>query len=440
MKDTILQVRRDGRFWLALTFMLAWVLAGCTSSAATPTSNQAKVHLTYWTHVNPPSNKVEQTLIARYEQLHPNVTITYLPVDISSLSTKLTTAFAAGNGPDIFNYFQSYAPALEQRGLVVPLDYSAFGVQNQSAFAARYLPSILKGFETNGVVYAVPHEISSYVFWINTAMFQAAGLDPVKNFPQTWQDVATLGAKLTIQKNGRTTQEGFAPQLYNNLTDVLDLDAMTHQAGGSLFSLDGKQATVNSPAAIKALQTWADFAHVQKVYDPSLSPASGGVDLFGNGTAAMTNYGGTFEVNSLQQDFPQVYQHYAVGPWPGFTTDQHNGADLYGFGLYVAKTSQNQTAAWQFARFLADNGDSYFKDAGIWLGDNATLNGAATQNFPHWDAFKAAFGQGLFLPPLTNFTEIAAALEQAIQRSVLNGQSASASLAQAQQEIQSLVP
>jgi ABC-type glycerol-3-phosphate transport system substrate-binding protein len=153
----------------------------------------------------------------------------------------------------------------------------------------------------------------------------------------------------------------------------------------------------------------------------------------------MTSYGGTFEVSSLQQNYPQVYQHYAVGPWPGFTAGQHNGADLYGFGLYVGKTSQNQAAAWQFARFLADSGDTYFKEAGIWLGDNATLNGAATQSFPHWDSFKTAFGQGLFLPPLTNFTEIAAALGQAIQRSVLNGQSASASLAQAQQDIQPLL-
>src|SRR5258708_18389694 len=110
---------------------------------------------------------------------------------------------------------------------------------------------------------------------------------------------------------------------------------MTQQGGGSPFSNDGKVATVNSPAAATAVQAWADFAHVQKIYDPSLMPASGGVDLFGNGTAAMTSYGGTFEVSSLQQNYPQVYQHYAVGPWPGFTAGQHNGADLYGFGLYV---------------------------------------------------------------------------------------------------------
>jgi hypothetical protein len=46
------------------------------------------------------------------------------------------------SGPDIFNYFQSYAPALEQRGLIAPLDYAAFGVKDHSAFAARYIATI----------------------------------------------------------------------------------------------------------------------------------------------------------------------------------------------------------------------------------------------------------------------------------------------------------
>ncbi|HEX6478786.1 MAG TPA: ABC transporter substrate-binding protein [Ktedonobacteraceae bacterium] len=436
MKNITLHTQQTTRLCILITLVLCWAVIGCTS---TTTASSNAVTLTYWTHVNPPINQVEQKLIARYETLHPNVKITYLPVDIGSLSTKLTTAFAGGSGPDIFNYFQSYAPALEQRGLIAPLDYPSFGVNNEQAFAAQYLPSIVNGFSYKGVVYGVPHEISSYVFWINTAQFQAAGLNPVKDFPKTWQDVAAVGAKLTIREQGRTRQEGFAPTLYNGPTDLINLDAMTHQAGGSLFSEDGKSATVNSPAAVKALQTWSDFAHVQKIYDPSLTLASGGIDLFGNGTAAMTNYGGTFEVKVLQQNFPQVYKHYAVGPWPTFADGQDSGADLYGFGLYVAKTSPQQVEAWKFARFLSDNAATYFKDGGLWLGDNATLNGSITQDFPHWAVFKAAFSRGVFLPPLAHFTEVTDAIERAIQRSILNGQSAQTSLDQAQQDIQPLL-
>src|SRR5260221_375374 len=181
---------------------------------------------------------------------------------------------------------------------------------------------------------------------------------------------------------------------------------MTHQAGGSLFSNDGKVATVNSPAAATALQTWADFAHVWKIYDPSLSPASGGVDLFGNGTAAMTTYGGTFEVRVLQQDFPQTYKHYTAGPSPRFATRPNTGADLYGWGLSPPNPSQSRGGAGKFARFLADNGATYFRGPGLWLGDNATLKGWATRVFPHWEFSKAAYRSGVFPPPLTHFTQI----------------------------------
>jgi hypothetical protein len=62
-----------------------------------------------------------------------------------------------------------------------------------------------------------------------------------------------------------------------------------------------------------------------------------------------------------------------------------------------------------------------------------------TRDFPHWAVFKAAFSSGVFLPPLTHFTEITDIIERAIQRSVLNGQSAQASLDQAQGEIQPLM-
>src|SRR5258708_14067263 len=168
---------------------------------------------------------------------------------------------------------------------------------------------------------------------------------------------------------------------------------MTQQGGGSPFSNDGKVATVNSPAAATALQTWADFAHVWKIYDPSLALASGGVDLLVNGAAAMTSYGGTFEVSVLQQDFPQTYKHYTVGPWPRFANGSDSGADLYGFGLYVSKTSQYQAEAWKFARYLSDSGDTYFKDAGLWLGDTATPNVMVTRDFPPWAVFKGAFSR-----------------------------------------------
>jgi len=423
----------------AALFLLVALSPGWAS--ASTRSASSKVTITYWTHVNAPAQVLEKKLIARYQKMHPDVLINYVPVDFNSLPTKLTTALAGGAGPDIFNYFRSFAPALVQHGFIAPVDFKAFGVADRSAFDARYLPSVVNGFTFGGSVYGVPHEVSNFAFWINTAMFKAAGLNPAKDFPRTWADVARLGKKLTIRKNGKIVREGLSLTLYNQVRNTLVLDFMTRQAGGKLFSDDGKKAYLNSPAAVKALQTWSDFVHVDRINDPSLGPTAStdNLNLFGDGTAAMTNVGGSWYISILQQQYPKVYQSYMVGPEPRFSGGPNVGADLYGFGLFVGKSSQHQQQAWQFARFLADNGDSYFSDAGIWLGDKATLNSSVTRSLPHWNIFKTTFAQGNFLPPVLHYNELSTIMERAVERTVLSGQSAKQSLDQAQQEAQSLM-
>jgi multiple sugar transport system substrate-binding protein len=426
---------------LAVAALFPVICMATASPASSRVAAASKVTVTYWTHVNAPAQALEKKLIAQFEAKNPNITINYLPVDFNSLPTKLTTALAGGTGPDIFNYFQSFAPGLVQRGFIVPVDFKAFGVADRAAFAQRYLPSVLGGYTFNGSVYGVPHEVSNFAYWVNTDMFKAAGLDPVKDFPKTWADVSRLGAKLTVLKNGKIVREGISLPLYNALRDNLVLDAMTRQAGGRLFTDDGKKAFLNSPAAVKALQTWAGFVHTDKINDPALGPTASGdnLDLFGNQTAAMTNVGGSWFTSILQQTYPKVYKAYAVGPEPRFAGGPNVGADLYGFGLFVTKTSQHPAEAWHFARFLADNGDAYFTDAGIWLGGKDTLTSPVTKTLPHWNVFKSSFAQGFFLPPLVNYNQISQIIERAIERSVLNGQRPQSSLNQAQQEAQPLL-
>jgi multiple sugar transport system substrate-binding protein len=426
---------------LAASALIPVIFMAFGVPASSRVAAASKVTVTYWTHVNAPAQALEKKLIAQFEAKYPNITINYLPVDFNSLPTKLTTALAGGSGPDIFNYFQSFALGLVRRGFIVPVDFKAFGVGSQAAFSQRYLPSVLGGFTFNGMIYGVPHEVSNFAFWINTDMFKAAGLNPATDFPKTWSDVSRLGAKLTVRKNGKIVREGLSLPLYNALRDNLILDAMTRQAGGRLFSDDGKKAFLNSPAAVKALQTWSGFVHVDKINDPALGPTASGnnLDLFGNGTAAMTNVGGSWFTSILQQTYPKVYKSYMVGPEPIFPGGPNVGADLYGFGLFVTKTSQHPTEAWEFARFLADNGDTYFTDGGIWLGGKATLTSKVTMTLPHWNVFKASFAQGFFLPPLVNYNQLSQIIERAIERSVLNGQSPQSSLNQAQQEAQPLM-
>jgi len=180
---------------LAAVTLLSLAAATLGSTAHSRVAAAAQTTVTYWTHVNAPAQKVERKLISQFEAKNPNIKINYVVVDFNSLPTKLTTALAGGAGPDIFNYFRSFAPALVQRELIAPVDFKAFGVANQKAFTDRYVPSVIGGYTFGNTIYGVPHEVSNFAFWVNGAQFKAAGLDPVKDFPKTWADVVRLGKK-----------------------------------------------------------------------------------------------------------------------------------------------------------------------------------------------------------------------------------------------------
>lgn len=419
----------------ALALVAAGAISAAPATAATKTTT-----ITYWTHVNAPTNIFEKKLIKEFQAKNPGIKVKYLPVEWGVLPTKLKTSIAAGGGPDLFNFFGSYAAELMSKRYVSPVDFKAFGLKNgKKDLLARYLPAVVNGYSVGATVYGIPHEVSNHAYWINTAYFKAAGLDPVKDWPKTYDDVIRIGKLLQALPSG--PKEGLVLPQYNAIRDTLSLQMMTRQAGGSLFSTDGKKAQLNSPAAVKALQQWGDLINVAKINQPSLGPIASNYpeDLFGAGTAGMNNTGGTWVVNVLKDTYPNVYANYAVGPQPTFAGGVKAGGTLYGFGLFVPTTSKNKAAAWKFAAYLEAQGQRYFDETGVWLGDNATLNSPKTKKFPNWAAFSANFAAGQFLPPVARYSELIDVIERAIQRVTLQGATAAASLAQAQTEAQGLM-
>jgi multiple sugar transport system substrate-binding protein len=419
----------------ALAVAVGLLASGCSSASEHDSGNSTTI--TFWNHKNPSTQPVDTALIGKYESEHPNIKINYLTIDDASLPTKLNTAMAGGAAPDLFNSFQAYGPGLLAKNQIAPVDLNAFGVTGTDELESMFSKASIDGFTMGGQPYAIPHEVSSYAFWVNGAQFKKAGLDPQQDFPKTYADVVALAQKL--QASG-AAKEGLVQTLNNPVREMLVLDAMAKQAGGSLFSADGKTALLDSPAVVKALDTWGGFVHASKINDPALGPTATTVaeNYFGDGTAAMTNIGGSWLIPNLKSKYPATYSSYVVGQYPTFGTNEVGG-DLYGYGLYVSASSEKKAEAWKFARFLSDNGQAYFDQAGVWLGDKSTVDSPSAKKSANWDVFSEAFNRGTFLAPVTNFDELGTVVERAIQRVVLENQSATDSLKQAQSEAQPLM-
>ena len=91
-----------------------------------------------------------------------------------------------------------------------------------------------------GKVYALPYQGNSMSLFINNKAFAAAGLDPVKDAPKTWDDMKALGPKLKKVQGTRTVQKAFDFPYHSPRWEVQMFQPLVEQFGGKLLSDDGK--------------------------------------------------------------------------------------------------------------------------------------------------------------------------------------------------------
>lgn len=392
--------------------------------------------ITFLRHEHPPANALERELIQQFEQENAGIKIDFITVPDVDLFTKFQAMLVAGTPPDVVNFESSYVPAVWQRGQLAPVELSAVGVSSLEELESRYLPNALSGYTFDGQLYALPSELSDYVMWVNTQMMETAGVE----VPKTWEELSAIGQKLMIRDGDQVTQMAIALPLNFPGAQFLVIDAMTRQAGGQLFSEDGKQANLTSEAVMKAVTTFAGFVQTDKITDPALNGTTAGSDrdLFQNGVAAMMLTGGSWYRGTLAES--KVGEFAIPAPYPRFEGGPDVAGDVYGYGLTVNANSARPADAWKFVAFLASHGTDYFERAGgLFLGDKATADSSAAAKFPNWDVFQKELPLGHYAPSLFQGNEIADIVGRTIDAIVRSGEDPKMSLEAAQAQVTPLL-
>jgi multiple sugar transport system substrate-binding protein len=408
---------------------------GTGGHIARPTVAQ-EATLTLLRHEHPPANTLEKELIQQFEQENPGIKVDYVIVPDADLFTKFQAMLVAGTPPDIVNFESSFVPAVWQRGQLAPVDLSAAGAASLEELEARYLPNALSGYVFDGQLYALPLELSNYVMWVNTQMLETAGVE----YPRTWEEMSTIGQELMIRESDQVIQEAIALPLSFPGAQFLVLDAMVRQAGGELFSDDGRQANLTSDAVLKAVSTLAGFVHTDKITDPALNGTTSGADrdLFLNGVAAMMLTGGSWYRGNLVGT--EVGEHAIPVPMPRFADGPDTAGDLYGYGLTVNANSAHPSEAWKLVAYLAAHGTDYFERAeGLFLGDKATAESSIAAEYPNWSTFQEELSHGQYAPQLDHFNEIADIVGRTVDAVVRSGEDARAALESAQSQVTPLL-
>ena len=266
--------------------------------------------------------KAFNDLITYYTQYDPAAKITYTQVDPADYENQLLRAFAAGNGPDVFEIGNRSLPKWQSTLAELPEAYaSQFGtLQLQNDF-----PSVVQSdftvpaTATTTGVYALPLSIDTLAMVYNKDLFDSAG---IATPPTTWDDFEADILKLRSENStGQIVRAaaalGGSETSISEAPDILSL--LMLQNGTQMVSGDLSAATfagAETSAGLSAFNFYLQFANAVSPYYTWNDAMGDDVQSFINGNVAII-FGYHDTLNTIKAKSPFMNIGVAAIPQPG---------------------------------------------------------------------------------------------------------------------------
>jgi multiple sugar transport system substrate-binding protein len=334
---------RRVRTGLCALVVAAVALAGCGGGSGSNQAGQStqKVKIVYFNARA--ADPVEQALVKRYMQDHPNVTIDYLA----------TTAMPGPSDTDaianlIFNIQAKVVVDVAKVEISrTPLDLmAAKSIQDLGAIGGDAVNQQLKGLlNTNYVsfdkgVWALPYEYDPFGYVYNATLFKEAG---ISSAPKTWDD---------MRKDNRTILQKF-PNTWPICHPIQNLSKMQPYvwgAGGTYWNRDvlPTKADFQNPGIVAAYSFAQEWAQNSWTNTSDINATNSIQWMISRKCAAMDFSAAlavTLRVNDPSQD-------WRVAPTP--VKDASFKATNFGGGsaLVIPSTSKYPKAALDFVLWL----------------------------------------------------------------------------------------
>ena len=427
---------RCGRGMLGLIVVLAVSLGAGVLRGPGPASATAggwvlpsePVTLNEWDGGDGTKSALLRELIAQYEQMHPNVTVKF-ETDVKSL--KVAAAIAAGTAPAIFEASDANLQKYIAAKAVEPLPPAAWGQTAVDGVVALYLPHVLDAITAGHSLYAVPDQLNAHSLYINNRLFRAAGLDPAKDAPKTWDDVARLNKMLTRKQGDRVVQKGFEMRYVcdDGHWQAHMFHILVYQAGGDVIK-DGR-AAFNSEAGQRALASWKSLVVAPAVTNNTCSSP---YQDFAVEQDAMT-FAGPHVGKIVERINPAMQGNYTVAPLPQLRPD-HPAALIYSFNWTVntRASAAQKRVAWDLIHFMSSKPEVWWQRIQFLQGTKDWLGMPVARNTPFMSAFTHDMSVGRPLGRTTYYADLQTIIARMVDKVVLKDVDARSALADAEQE------
>lgn len=271
--------------------LLATILGACGTGTPDGDAGGAgagggPVTVTLLTFGSPDELAVYRSLADGFSAANPDVRVRVLEAaDRADLATRLSTAFAGGDPPDLFLVNYRLFPQYAARGVLDPVGPRLD--RSERLAADDFYAEALDAFRWDGVLTCMPQNISSLAVYYNVDQFEQAGL-PLPTNGWTWDDMLVAAKALTgpdADGDGLRDQHGLGVD-----PEFVRLAPFVWSAGGDVFDDDDDptRITMDDPAAQLALADFMDLWWTHDVVPSELEyEAEDNEARFANGRMAM---------------------------------------------------------------------------------------------------------------------------------------------------------
>lgn len=284
-----------------------------------------------------------------YKALWPNVSVEYKELNPATYEEDLLNALAAGAGPDVFMFKNTWLP--KHFNKISPVGETQFGL----AQIQQIFPTVVEqDFAPDGLIYALPLYIDTLALYYNQDIFDTAG---IAFPPTTWLAFQNLIPQLRqIDTLGNITRAaaaiGGSSRSVDQATDILSL--LMIQAGAKMTDSIFTRATFSEwikgiTPGLDALKFYTQFSDQTNSFYTWNDNLTYSLNSFGQGKAAMMlNYGN--QQKELKRINPFLRFRIAAMPQPDLNLPAVNYASYW--GLAVSNTSRYPEWAWDLIIYL----------------------------------------------------------------------------------------
>ncbi len=280
--------------------------------------------------------------INKFESMYPNVNIKYTKLDQVNYEKHLLNALAAGAGPDVFMFHNTWAS--KHANKIVPVSSDKIPL---STFRNLFPVIAEQDFVRDDQILALPVSVDTLALFYDRDVFDNKLITVA---PATWDGLRTTILRVReLRSGGGISKAGIAMggtiKSIPNAVDILNLLLLQYKTG--IVTSDGSRMAIANAQGIKALNFYTQFSNPKSAYYTWADSFKPPVSSFTGKQVSM--------ILAYAADIPEIKAknpvlNFVIAPAPQLNKDEAVNFANY-WGLAVSAENAYSNAAWDFIIF-----------------------------------------------------------------------------------------